>query len=361
MTNSHHEYEVGDELPIDGTVPNRKLSPVISSSVQEIPEASPASEHKKTTLHFAVHLCLFLLQTFAFSLFLLEHGLPVDVWTGACLSIYGSGLALVGLTGESRFYLVKHIVSGLILISLILPSKSYSIMDVRGGREGILVLPLELRFGGDGPNTKLLEKHLGTLEPEWRQRFSLPRGSRGGYERVHSLSLIYSVSLPKILLRLPNTDARQQVLACLTDSKNLLRVHQGLLLAALEAKGYPDGYEAGSWWKKHQWFFVVEDSALRATYLTDGWARRFNTYHESLERERSSRRSNELARQVSAAKRQEGISRGGEYAFREGRSYLKTLQSEYAELLNSGDPRIYNSVLGRLEEEFQNKKVVWWP
>lgn len=357
MTESQQQYEVGDELPIEGEVKKTTVTATIPpKSASRISSDGAPESTKKSWLRVNLHPMLLIAQFLGLGFVLLNYGWPLDAWTHAALSIFTATLILVGLTGGSRFYLFKHLVTGLFLLSLIVPLESHWIQDVHGGREGTVVLPWQLRFGRSGENTERLERYLGTLEPKWRHRsirsMAMSRWNDGN-ERVNSRSLIYSESLERILLFLPDSAARQQVLSCLTDSSNLLSVHQGMLLAALDLKGYPNGYDRETWWDAHRWIFVSEPSGVRAAYLTQGWTRRCDSYILSDSRGVYQEQFDLLASQVRAAKYQEeGTSWGGDPAFVEGVFYLERVKSEGSQL--SRYP------LTSLEKEFAGKSVVWW-
>ncbi len=61
-------------------------------------------------------------------------------------------------------------------------------------------------------------------------------------------------------------------LTCLIDRENRLRVHQGLLLAALAYLGYPPGDDERSWWKANRWIFHCEHDAKPAAAMVLGWS-----------------------------------------------------------------------------------------
>ncbi|MBX3466121.1 MAG: hypothetical protein KF878_04365 [Planctomycetes bacterium] len=205
---------------------------------------------------------------------LIRYGLPLDVMT---VLVLAGGACLVGLI---RLGSSAHLRWGLALIPLLFhlhlhfPWESAYLQDVHGGRIGVRLFP-DLRFGRAGPNTFLLERQLGPLNAEWRHRCtrSMLLGDwRDGNERVNSRSLIYHEDYPEILAMLPDEEARRQVSACLTDTGNLIRVHQGLLLACLKALGYPRGHDARTWWAAHQWAFVRISKPEEAAPFVHGWA-----------------------------------------------------------------------------------------
>ena len=142
------------------------------------------------------------------------------------------------------------------------------IQDIRGGRRGIEFFSLS--FGWSGPNTRFLEQRLGRMEPEWRHQLAL-WAARDGNERVNSRSLIYDSDLRDILRKLPNQEAQDQVLRCLTDPKNFMRVHQGLLLTCVYVLDYPPGYDKESWWRHHEVLFRPEHDPKAAMENMWGW------------------------------------------------------------------------------------------
>lgn len=188
---------------------------------------------------------------------------------------------------------------------------------MRGGRQGVELTP-GLRFGRVGPNTALLESYLGPLPAKWRHRAirSMLIGDwRDGNERVNSRSLIHASHLESVLARLPDREARVQVLRCLTDTDNLLRVHQGLLLTCLDALGYPVGLDAVSWWAAHRWAFVVEPDPERAARICQGWTDQARELLRARTSDLHEPAFSELALQIGACKDQEQGSWGGDAAF----------------------------------------------
>jgi hypothetical protein len=94
---------------------------------------------------------------------------------------------------------------------------------------------------------------------------------RDGGERVRGASLVFRDDLRDILARLPDDNAREQVLACITDPANRLRVHQGMLLVCLNVLGYPRGYDASRWWERHRAVFIREPDPEKAVAVVLGW------------------------------------------------------------------------------------------
>lgn len=147
---------------------------------------------------------------------------------------------------------------------------SVLLQDIRGGRNGIQLLS-DFSFSWPGPNTALLETYLGPLHPEWEQQWYLSRGYAGQDERVNRQSIIRRSDLPEILAMLPSEAARRQALACVTNPKNLARVHQGMWLVAIKVFGYPDGLDAESWWRQDAKSFRSTEDANEASRLVYGW------------------------------------------------------------------------------------------
>ncbi len=147
---------------------------------------------------------------------------------------------------------------------------SVLLQDVRGGRNGIQLL-FDFSYTWPGANTALIESYLGPVEPEWEGQWYLSQGYAGSEERVNRQSILRKTDLPDILALLPSDAARRQALACMTNPKNLARVHQGLLLVSLKTFGYPDGENAEGWWKRHAADFRAVENADEAAKLVFGW------------------------------------------------------------------------------------------
>lgn len=276
---------------------------------------------------------------------LFRYGLPLDVTTtlGLGLGLCTLGLVHLGVSARGRWALAA--IPLLFHLQLHVPVESDWLQDVRRGRVGVRVTP-GFRFGRDGPNTALLQEYVGPLPAEWRHRCvrsMLLCDWRDGNERVNSRSLIHRDDLAAVLAMLPDRDARKQVVGCLTDSGNLLRVHQGLLLTCLKVLGHPAGHDARSWWRAHAWVFVREADPERAAGWVQGWtdrARRFgrawiqDTYYEQY---------GQIGDQIRATQYQEWGAWGGDRVFAEafnGRP-LKRLQG--------------------LAVEWPPGSVLWWP
>lgn len=239
---------------------------------------------------------------------LVVYGAPLDSWSivGLCLGII---VALVGV--RSSYRRIWLAIAVLFYASFFFPLESDNLVDIRSGRFGVALLPTGFRFGRHGPNSALLQSYLGPLTPEWSHssiRSMLLHTWRDGDERVNSRSIIFRDSLPQILNRLPSDDARRQVLRCVTDSDNLLRVHQGLLLTCLNEWGYPPGFDANSWWVRHALLFHAEYDVTSAIELVWGWTDRIREVQED--------RPREINAQLYAADNQEKGSWGGDVDFR---------------------------------------------
>jgi hypothetical protein len=207
-----------------------------------------------------------------------RYGRPIDEFTWAALAIVLAGSVLPGLFQMRWRWTAMILLAGVYIAFpgpfLVIPFlERWSLCDDHGGRWGLQISP-GLRFGRDGPNTKLLESYLGPLPPNWWLQAPHFPYIRDGNERVMSRNPILRDYLPTLLSRLPDDAARKQVLTCLVDPENRLRVHQGLLLACLMELGYPPGLDAKGWWKAHRDLFKCGHEALAAAKLTRGWTRK---------------------------------------------------------------------------------------
>ncbi|HYG73975.1 MAG TPA: hypothetical protein VEK08_03125 [Planctomycetota bacterium] len=167
---------------------------------------------------------------------------------------------------------------GIFYFLCFVPAESSNYQDLSGGRHGVEIFPGML-FGKPGFNTALIEARLGPRPPRWKHAsirsllFGL--GSwRDGNERVDICSLAYKDWLSSVLAKLPSQEAQTQVLKCLTDERNFMRVHQGLLLTGLLILDYPAGNDAESWWRKHRELFRREYNAHAAVRSVAGWRQR---------------------------------------------------------------------------------------
>lgn len=119
-------------------------------------------------------------------------------------------------------------------------------------------------------NYLMLVKYLGNAEPQWTCWFYSI--SRGGNDPVVVHLAVFQPWLNSALGMLPTEKARHDVLTALTDKKNLARMHQTLLLHCLVVKGFPQGYDADKWWKKHEQFFKSFAQPNEAARAVWGWA-----------------------------------------------------------------------------------------
>jgi hypothetical protein len=195
------------------------------------------------------------------SIVLMGVGIPMDWWTwlGVCI-----GVVPVAIACQIRSYsLSLGAVTFVYYLTFYFCSEPHTLQDLHGGRQAWEILPHSFTFAHAGPNTRLLEQWLGPLEPQWQY-----------LDHVNGRNLIFSARLPAILDLLPDDEARRQVLMSLTDSTNLLRFHQGLLLTCVHELGYPPGMDAHSWWDKHVWVFQRERDPARAVRIAWGWQAR---------------------------------------------------------------------------------------
>jgi hypothetical protein len=139
---------------------------------------------------------------------------------------------------------------------------------------------------------------------------------------------------------LPTDEARTQVLACLADTENLLRVHQGLLLTCLREWGYPAGHNAASWWARHRHLFRHEYDPRAAALTVAGW-------QEWLVRHRDM--ANDVGGQAMAAH----YYQLGSWGARWGKH--PQFAEEYERL------REQAQVDGKRDPDHGLKEVVWWP
>lgn len=245
------------------------------TNVSEAIQAGPPAGQSRPAASPRVAFWTALVSGFSLaSICLIGYGLPLDAWTWC-----GVGLGMVPVVAAWRrdsYFFVAVIFY--YYLTFAFPLERHRLQDVHGGRIGWQIEPHGFRFGYAGPNTRLLEKELGPLDAQWQDSgitFMLLATWRDGNERVNCHNLIFSSRLPAILERLPTDAARRRVLACLTDSTNLLRIHQGFLLTCLDELGYPPGMNAQTWWDRHEWIFEREQDAGRAVRTVWGWSSRW--------------------------------------------------------------------------------------
>ena len=323
---------------------------ICEASVAMQEHQSPARTGKKPVMAGRTRRFVFLaalcVQVVFLSGVLLGYGLPINAWSWGVIILCAS-LSLPLLLIRRRRHAIGWVV---ILItadlSLVMPWESTRIQDVRGGRRGVKILPWRCAFGKPGENTALLQHYVGPLKSEWRHqciRSMLLGNWRDGNERVQSRNPIRYPWLPDALDMLPDDDARQQVLTCLSDPDNLMRVHQGLLLACLKTKGYPPNYDAESWWAHHAELFRSERDPKRAVQSTYGWIGASARCAPSYIGTRPIQKYWDVHTQRQATAYQENGSWGGDPEF--GKEYLaRELYQETREAIPSG--------VGA---------VVWWP
>jgi hypothetical protein len=264
------------------------------------------------------------------------HGRPLDSFTWTALAVV---LACSALPGIFRLRWRTAVLISLLGVYIAFPGpflvipllERWSLCDDHGGRRGRLISP-GLRFGHNGPNTELLESYLGPLPPNWWLQAPQFPYIRDGNERVQSRNPILRDYLPDMLARLPDDAARKQVLSCLVDPENRLRVHQGLLLACLLELGYPPGLDAEGWWRAHRDLFKREHDPIAAAKLTRGWLRKIGRLPTA---------SDAVGSLYGAADYQESGSWGGHYDFGEA---------------------VRNLEWNRRPDEIDaSENVVWWP
>ena len=214
------------------------------------------------------------------------------------------------------------------------------IQDVRGSRSGIE--KAGIRFVTDTNNADLIEKHLGPIEPQWKHSSYIAPGIRDGNERVDSGSIIRCTCLGEMLEVLPSEAAKRQVLICVTDPNNRARIHQGLLVIAIRAWGYPPGYDAETWWTEHAHLFKPMPDPTVAAKTVWGWRERIGSlisasHHDGQE---LSLYEEYLSTLCSAARYQEQGTWGGDRDFGE----------------------CYDMLPGTMPPPLViPKNVVWWP
>jgi hypothetical protein len=183
-----------------------------------------------------------------------------------------SGFALVGVwlwtfVLTTRLSGHKAVIGGLVPLTLLihwawpfLPLSSDRVYDTRFGRNGLRHWP-DIVFAVDSPYTELVYSYLRSVKPMWMDYYS----------RGKSYSLVEGRwPLPRYLEMLPSESAQRRVLACVTDRDNLVCSHQSLLLVAIDTFGYPNGDDAGSWWRKNAHVFQSASSWQEASLFFAG-------------------------------------------------------------------------------------------
>lgn len=224
--------------------------------------------------------------------------------------------------------------------------RSVLLQDVRGGRDGVQLLG-DFSYSWPGPNSVLIERYLGSLAGEWEGRWYASKWYLGLEERVNRRSIIRQPDLPEMLALLPSDEARRQVLRCVTTPENQARVHQGLLLVALKRFGYPEGYDANRWWRKHEPAFRVVEAPLEASQLVYGWRNAIQRIASESEGRSPSLPDLALRQQLDAALMQEMGMWGGDGDFSDA-YYLMAVRRKQAGADEGDDLRA------------PNQNVAWW-
>ncbi len=207
---------------------------------------------------------------------LYRFGLPLTLYTWVVVTLAAASGITLARSGKSASFGFPVALAFCAYLAVPGPFQvvpviqKWSLFDDAGGRSAWAITP-GLRFGKDGPNTAILESHVGPLEPRWR--FQAPHSPyiRDGNERVQSRNIIRHESFPEVLVMLPNDDARRAVIEALTDTENRLRVHQSLLLTCLYDLSFPVGTDRNSWWSHHKHLFYPEHDPTIAASLTQDW------------------------------------------------------------------------------------------
>ncbi|MDF1665220.1 MAG: hypothetical protein P1V97_25885 [Planctomycetota bacterium] len=341
---STNQYETGHEFPVEATS-------IKQTFTVSIPEKGEGSEARKLEL---LWIAIFAHVT-GMTYILWDCGVPADTWTWAWLFIYVAILLSALWTWKLRRNRLIHGILGMALVSLLVPYQSDWLLDIPGGRRGAEIRPWSLVFSKGGRNTAILEDHLGPLDAEWRfheLRSNTGSGLHVSHQETNSHNLIYQQELQQILEILPTRKARMQVLRCLTDSSNIMRFHQGLLLACLYVKGFPKGFAAENWWQTHEWIFVSEHSGMRAARITQLWVRRGERYLLYGAGELENKKLQLLRKSILAARFHEGSWGEGplfpkSWPFNEDKCPQKTAKDLKR--------------IEQVEKELENKNSVWWP
>lgn len=269
-------------------------------------------------------------------------GLPLNAYTSLVVAVCAMSGVSLGLTGTPRTICLPAFLMCVYLASpgpfQVVPLVVvYSLFDDVGGRSGRAITP-ELWFGHDGPNTAILESYVGPPNANWWRQAPLSPYIRDGNERVQSRSIIRYEWFPDILAMLPDDSARVIVIRALIDPENRLRVHQGLLLTALNDLGYPAGMDSQSWWTQHKLLFGSEHDPVAAASLTRDWL------HNIERRDADWRFPNRLATQCRAVRYQQRGEWGGHPDF--GEAFIGIEQGQI-----DCDARMAAAA----------QEIVWWP
>ena len=224
--------------------------------------------------------------------------------------------------------------------------RSVLLQDVRGGRNGVQLLD-DFSYSWPGPNSALIERYLGLLDAEWEGRWYVSKWYAGLDERVNRRSIIRQPDLPDVLAMLPSDDARRQVLTCVTTTKNQARVHQGLLLVALKRFGYPQGYDADRWWRKHEPVFRVVEDPLEASRMVCGWRNAIRRFMSESETGSPSPPNYAVQQQLDAALMQEMGMWGGDGDFSDAYYLMAVRRKQAGAAKGDATPG-------------PNQNVAWW-
>ncbi len=303
----------------------------------------------------------------ALAFFILAKARPIDHFTWATLigSVFWAILIAFSFPRSLSWFAVgPSILLTTILVCLVESANPWNslllhrfsahmIQEIHRG--GVGVSFLGLNFGWPGPNTAMLQEQLGPIRDEWRHLASL-RVARDGNERVNCTSLIYDSDLRKILAKLPNDAARKQVLQCLTDSRNYMRVHQGLLLTCVYVLDYPPGFDKERWWNRHGEFFTREHNPKVAIQKLWGMAEATESFAPGHDDAGSPyEQFSRIAHQRRAAEYQITGAWGGDDEF--GLLNEEMFALQFVKAQRDSHRADYNWAVS----EFRLTPVAWWP
>lgn len=221
----------------------------------------------------------------------------------ACVAANKTRLVMLAVPVLSELVILAHLKAPY-AVEYYLPIDGVYLQDVKRDRWRSEFAGL--RFTWEGANTALLERMLGHAESQWLHHCFTNPHIRDGNERVNIRSMIHSDHLSQVLALLPDDAARRTVLQGLTDSENLLRVHQGLLLECLSTMGFPPGFDSRSWWQHHAVLFRREPDPKQAIQTFWGWTDRIVQFAPG-----TNQRFDEIHDQLVAARYQETASGWG--------------------------------------------------
>jgi len=119
------------------------------------------------------------------------------------------------------------------------------------------------------------------------------------------------------------------------------------LLVALKRFGYPEGYDAARWWRKHEPVFRVVEDPLEASRMVCGWRRAIRRIGEASETQSASVEENAVLQQLDAALMQEMGMWGGDGDFSDA-YYLMAVRRKQADAAEGDAP------------PGLNQNVAWW-